>query len=50
LYSKNLTSLLELLIKDGVLAPDFGDEVIAASCVTRDAAPAAEITKREAAH
>ena len=50
LYSKNLTSLLELLIKDGVLAPDFGDEVIAASCVTRDAAPAAETTKREAAH
>lgn len=37
LYSKNLTSLLELLIKDGVLAPDFGDEIVAASCVTRDA-------------
>lgn len=37
LYSKNLTSLLELLIKDGALAPDFEDEVIAASCVTREA-------------
>ncbi|MCB0932974.1 MAG: Re/Si-specific NAD(P)(+) transhydrogenase subunit alpha [Mycobacterium sp.] len=37
LYSKNLTSLLELLIKDGALAPDFDDEVIAASCVTREA-------------
>ena len=35
LYSKNLTSLLELLIKDGVLAPDFDDEVVSASCVTR---------------
>ena len=35
LYSKNLTSLLELLIKDGALAPDFDDEVVAASCVTR---------------
>jgi NAD(P) transhydrogenase subunit alpha len=35
LYSKNLTSLLELMIKDGVLQPDFDDEVIAASCVTR---------------
>ncbi|MCB0924300.1 MAG: Re/Si-specific NAD(P)(+) transhydrogenase subunit alpha [Mycobacterium sp.] len=45
LYSKNLTSLLELLITDGVLAPDFGDEVVAASCVTRDAE-----TDREAAH
>ena len=36
LYSKNLTSLLELMIKDGALAPDFDDEVISASCVTRE--------------
>ncbi|MFM9033586.1 MAG: Re/Si-specific NAD(P)(+) transhydrogenase subunit alpha [Mycobacterium sp.] len=36
LYSKNLTSLLEVLIKDGALAPDFDDEVVAASCVTRE--------------
>ena len=36
LYAKNLTSLLELLITDGVLAPDFSDEVVSASCVTRD--------------
>lgn len=35
LYAKNVTSLLELLISDGALAPDFDDEVIAASCVTR---------------
>ncbi|MDT5145431.1 MAG: H+-translocating transhydrogenase subunit alpha [Mycobacterium sp.] len=35
LYSKNITALLELLIKDGKLAPDFDDEVIAASCVTQ---------------
>ena len=35
LYSKNLTSLLELMIKDGALAPDFEDEVVSASCVTR---------------
>lgn len=39
LYSKNITALLELLIKDSengtVLAPDFADEVIADSCVTR---------------
>ncbi|VEG37807.1 alanine dehydrogenase/pyridine nucleotide transhydrogenase [Mycolicibacterium flavescens] len=35
LYSKNLTSLLELLISDGKLMPDFDDEVVAASCVTR---------------
>src|ERR1700754_217250 len=36
LYAKNVTALLELLITDGVLAPDFDDEVVAASCVTRD--------------
>jgi H+-translocating NAD(P) transhydrogenase subunit alpha len=35
LYSKNITALLDLLIKDGKLAPDFDDEVIAESCVTR---------------
>jgi NAD(P) transhydrogenase subunit alpha len=42
LYSKNITALLELLVKDGVLAPDFDDEVIAGSCVTRRAAGEAE--------
>ena len=35
LYSKNITALLDLLIKDGKLAPDFDDQVIAESCVTR---------------
>ena len=37
LYSKNITALLDLLITDGKLAPDFDDEVIAESCVTRAA-------------
>ncbi|RFD26362.1 Re/Si-specific NAD(P)(+) transhydrogenase subunit alpha [Mycobacterium uberis] len=36
LYSKNITALLDLLIKDGKLVPDFDDEVVAESCVTRD--------------
>ena len=35
LYCKNITALLDLLITDGELAPDFDDEVIAESCVTR---------------
>lgn len=35
LYSKNITALLELLVKDGNLAPDFDDEVVAGACVTR---------------
>ena len=42
LYAKNITALLDLLIKDGKLEPDFGDEVIAQSCVTRRAASGAE--------
>ena len=40
LYSKNITALLELLITDGELAPDFEDQVIAESCVTRAASGA----------
>jgi H+-translocating NAD(P) transhydrogenase subunit alpha len=40
LYSKNITALLELLLTDGKLAPDFEDQVIAESCVTRDASGA----------
>ncbi|MCV7189437.1 Re/Si-specific NAD(P)(+) transhydrogenase subunit alpha [Mycolicibacterium thermoresistibile] len=35
LYSKNITALLDLLITDGALAPDFTDEVVAEACVTR---------------
>jgi NAD(P) transhydrogenase subunit alpha len=35
LYSKNITALLDLLITDGTLAPDFEDEVVAGACVTR---------------
>jgi NAD(P) transhydrogenase subunit alpha len=36
LYSKNITALLDLLITDGKLAPDFEDEVVVGSCVTRE--------------
>lgn len=35
LYSKNLSALLELMLVDGKLAPDFSDEVLAGACVTR---------------
>src|ERR1700757_596917 len=37
LYSKNITALLELMITDGKLEPDFDDQVIAAACVTCEA-------------
>ncbi|WP_232663771.1 Re/Si-specific NAD(P)(+) transhydrogenase subunit alpha [Pseudonocardia sp. TRM90224] len=36
LYSRNVSSLLELMLdKEGALAPDWDDEVLAKSCVTR---------------
>nr|WP_063051747.1 Re/Si-specific NAD(P)(+) transhydrogenase subunit alpha [Nocardia arthritidis] len=42
LYSKNIAALLELMLVDGTLAPDFSDQVLADSCVTRAAADATE--------
>ncbi|MEU4313354.1 Re/Si-specific NAD(P)(+) transhydrogenase subunit alpha [Nocardia sp. NPDC024068] len=39
LYSKNIAALLELMVTDGQLTPDFSDQVLADSCVTRDAEP-----------
>jgi NAD(P) transhydrogenase subunit alpha len=36
LYSKNVAALLELMLDDnGVLAPDFSDEILDGACVTR---------------
>ncbi|ANY07423.1 Re/Si-specific NAD(P)(+) transhydrogenase subunit alpha [Pseudonocardia sp. HH130630-07] len=35
LYARNVTSLLELMLADGVLTPDVDDEVLVKSCVTR---------------
>jgi NAD(P) transhydrogenase subunit alpha len=34
LYAKNVANLLELMTTDGVVAPDFADEVIAGACLT----------------
>ncbi|MFW0788189.1 Re/Si-specific NAD(P)(+) transhydrogenase subunit alpha [Gordonia sp. CPCC 205333] len=44
LYAKNLLALIELMLDDnGVIAPDFDDEVIAAACVTRDVSEEAKV-------
>ncbi|MFI6367701.1 NAD(P) transhydrogenase subunit alpha [Nocardia sp. NPDC050630] len=43
LYSKNIAALLELMLKDGALRPDFSDQVLADSCVTREAEPNSEV-------
>ncbi|HEX3591601.1 MAG TPA: Re/Si-specific NAD(P)(+) transhydrogenase subunit alpha [Pseudonocardiaceae bacterium] len=36
LYARNVFELLQLMLHDGALTPDFADEVLAAACVTRD--------------
>ena len=36
LYARNITALLELMLSDGELSPDWDDEVLAKSCVTRE--------------
>ena len=32
----NVSNLLLLMVKDGQLAPDWDDEIVAGSCVTRE--------------
>jgi NAD(P) transhydrogenase subunit alpha len=36
LYSRNINSLLALMVKDGALSLDWDDEVLAGACVTRE--------------
>ncbi|HEY4845206.1 MAG TPA: Re/Si-specific NAD(P)(+) transhydrogenase subunit alpha [Candidatus Dormibacteraeota bacterium] len=36
LYSKNVSTLLQLLVKDGALKLDFTDEIVKGACVTYD--------------
>ncbi|HBH58857.1 MAG TPA: Re/Si-specific NAD(P)(+) transhydrogenase subunit alpha [Arthrobacter bacterium] len=38
LYAKNVANLLALMIRDGTVAPDFDDEVIAGACLTHGGA------------
>jgi NAD(P) transhydrogenase subunit alpha len=36
LYAKNVANLLALMTADGIVAPDFTDEVLAGACLTHD--------------
>jgi NAD(P) transhydrogenase subunit alpha len=36
LYAKNVANLLALMTKDGAVAPDYSDEVIAGACLTKE--------------
>jgi NAD(P) transhydrogenase subunit alpha len=35
LYARNIANFLGLIVKDGELAPDFDDEIVAGTCVVR---------------
>jgi NAD(P) transhydrogenase subunit alpha len=35
LYSRNIANFLGLVVKEGVLAPDFEDEIVVGTCVVR---------------
>ncbi len=36
LYARNIANFLGLLVKDGQLAPDFDDEIVAGTCVVKN--------------
>ena len=48
LYARNVLALLELMLVDGKVAPDFSDEIIAKSCVTRVPESESESEEKEA--
>ncbi len=44
MYSRNMASFLQLIVKDGALALDFEDQIIKEACITRDGAVVHEAT------
>jgi H+-translocating NAD(P) transhydrogenase subunit alpha len=36
LYARNVANLLALVVRDGAVAPDWDDDILAGACVTRD--------------
>jgi NAD(P) transhydrogenase subunit alpha len=46
LYSRNVVNLLSLMTKDGVVTPDFEDEIIAGSVVVHNGELKKEVTKK----
>jgi NAD(P) transhydrogenase subunit alpha len=39
MYARNVYNFVELMLRDGALAPDFGDELIAKTCLTHEGQP-----------
>jgi len=46
LYSRNVVNILTLMTKDGVVAPDFEDEIIAGSVVVHNGELKKEVVKK----
>ena len=46
MYAKNVQNLLALLVKDGRFEPDYQDEVVAGTCITRDGEVVHEATRQ----
>jgi NAD(P) transhydrogenase subunit alpha len=46
MYAKNVHNLLALLLKDGRLAPDWNDDIVAGTCITRDGEVVHEATRQ----
>jgi NAD(P) transhydrogenase subunit alpha len=49
MYAKNIQNLLDLLIKNGKLDPDFEDEIVKGTVITRGGAIVHDMTKQRAA-
>lgn len=46
MYARNLLSFLGGIVRKGALDPDFGDEIVAATCITRDGQVVHERTRQ----
>jgi hypothetical protein len=46
MYAKNIQNLLELLIKNGAFAPDYDDEIVKGTVITRNGEVVHEMTKQ----
>jgi NAD(P) transhydrogenase subunit alpha len=46
MYSKNVQNLLTPMLKDGRFAPDFNDEIVKGTCITRDGEIVHEATRQ----
>jgi NAD(P) transhydrogenase subunit alpha len=49
MYSKNIQNLLDLLIKNGVFSPDYNDDIVKGTVITRGGEVVHEMTKQRLA-